>query len=233
MSYILKATTRVLRGDKSRLNGLIPAVVYSVGKTTQSIAVNSIEFVKLFREAGESSLIDLDLDGKNAGKVLVQDAQYDPVSDRVIHADFRMIDMTKRLQAKVVLRYVGEAPAVKEAGGTLVTNLNEVEIECLPADLIGHLDIDVTVLKTFDDFIKIKDLPLPAGVTIVSPHGDALVAKAQPAITEEEIKAQEEAAKSADVTKIEQAGKKKEEEPVEGEAAPAAEKKEEKKEEKK
>lgn len=236
MNYTLKVATRTDRGEKARINSLIPAVVYGAGKITQVVSLNGADFLKLYKEAGESSLIDLSLDGKDFGKVLVQDVQRDPITDRVIHADFRMIDMSKKLRAKVVLRYLGESPAVKETGGTLVTNLLEVEVECLPANLIGHLNVDVSALRTFDDVIKVKDLILSTGVTIVSPPGDALIAKAQPAITEEEIKAMEEAAKSADISKIEMAGKQKEDEEgeaAEGENVPGGEKKEEKKEVKK
>jgi len=235
MTYILNAVKRTEKGGKTKESGLLPGVVYGAGKEVQSITLNAIEFLKLYKEAGESSLIDLSVDGKNVGKVLVQDAQYDPVSDRLIHTDLRLIDMSKKLKAGVVLRYIGESPIVKATGGTLVTTLSEVEVECLPNDLVSHIDVDVSTLKSFEDVIKVKDLVLPAGITVVSPHGEALVAKAQPAITEEEVKAMEEAAKSADVSKIEMVEKKKKEEEgaEEGAAAPGAEKKEEKKEEKK
>jgi len=236
MSFILNATKRTEKGEKTRATGTLPGVFYGAGKEATSISLNLPEFLKLYKEAGESSLIDLNLDGKAVGKALVQEVQYNPVSDRMSHVDFRLIDMNKSLIAKVVLRYVGESGAIKASGGTLVTTLNEVEVECLPKDLVSHIDVDISVLKTFEDVIKVKDLKLPAGIKILSPQGEGLVAKAQPAITEEEIKAMEEAAKSADVSKIEVVEKKKEVEEGEEGAAPAvaaaAPKAEEKKEKK-
>jgi len=141
------------------------------------------------------------------------------------------------MTATVELRFVGEAPVIKEQGGTLMRNLESVEVKCLPKDLVSHIDVDLTVLKTFDDVVKIKNLIVPAGITITNPHAEDLIAKATAALTEEEIKAMEESAKPADLTKIEVAGKKKEEEGEEGvEAAAKPEAgagKEEKKEEKK
>ena len=225
MSFTLAANVRNLKGEKMRTRTVIPAVVYGMGGQASSISINYDEFVKLYNEAGEASLIDLSLDGKNEGKVLIQDIQYDPVSDRVTHVDLRRIDMNKSMTATVELRFIGESPVIKEQGGTLMHNISSVEVECLPKDLISHIDVDISSLKTFDDAIKVKDLVVPSSVTITSPQADDLVAKATPAMTEEEMKAME-AAAPVDLTKIETAGKKKEDE--EGaEAADGAEKKEE------
>lgn len=233
MSYLLNAVARKSKGELVRAAGQLPAVIYGAGSDTLSLALVPQEFLKLYKEAGDSSLIDLVLDGKNVGKVLVQEVQSDPVSNRIIHVDLRRIDMNKEMTAPVTLHFIGEAPVVKASGGTLVTNLNTVEVRCLPKDLVSHIDVDVSVLASFEDVIKVKDLKLSAGITIVSPHGDDLVAKAARALTEDEIKAMEAAAtEPADLSKIEVAGKKKEEE---GEAEEGAEagKAEEKKEEKK
>lgn len=235
MPFTLAAVVRKEKGEKVRYAGQLPAVVYGAGSTTESLSLNPQEFLKLYKEAGDSSLIDVIVDGKASGKVLVQEVQVDPVSNRIIHVDFRRIDMNKAMTAPVSLRFVGEAPIVKSSGGTLVTNLSTVEVKCLPKDLVSHIDVDLSSLVSYEAVIKIKDLKLPTGITIISPNAEDLVAKAARALTEEEIKAMETAAtEPADLTKIEVAGKKKEEEGEEGaegekaEAAPA-EKKEEKK----
>ena len=223
MTFTLNAVLRKEKGEKIRWSGQLPAVVYGAGDKTESLAVSPQEFLKLYKEAGDSSLIDLVLDGKNSGKVLVQEVQADPVSNRIIHVDLRRIDMNKAMTAPVVLKFVGEAPVIKASGGTLVTTITTVEVKCLPKDLVSHIDVDISGLVSFENIIKIKDLKLPAGITIVNPHAEDLVAKATRALTEDEIKAMEEAGKEAvDLTKIESAGKKKEEEGEEGEAAPAA-----------
>lgn len=234
MSFKLSAAERTIKGEKVRTKTVLPAVVYGMGGTATSLTLNYDEFVKLFAEAGEASLIDLFLGDKADGKVLIQDIAYDPVSDRVVHVDLRRIDMTREMTATVELRFIGEAPVIKAQGGTLMRNIESVEVKCLPKDLVSHIDVDLGVLKTFDDVIKVKDLTIPAGITITSPNDEDLVAKSTAALTEEEIKAMEEAAAPVDLGKIEVAGKKKEEEGEEA-AAEGAEpaEKEEKKEEKK
>ena len=238
MVYSLSAATRTMKGEKARTAKEVPAVVYGAGSEAQSLTLNKAEFLKLFKQAGGSSLVDLAIDGKDAGKVLVQEVQNDPVKDNVIHVDLRRIDMNKAMTAPVTLKFVGEAPVIKASGGTLVTTVNTVEVKCLPKDLVAHIEVDLSGLNTFEDIIKVKDLKLPAGIQIVNPHAEDLVAKVARALTEEEIKAMEEAAKApSDLSKIEVAGKKKEEEgeAAEGEEGAKAEEKkpEEKKEEKK
>lgn len=212
MPFKLSAKHRTDRGDKSRTATKIPAVVYGAGGESESLTLDHASFLKLHHDAGVSSLIDLEVDGKTAGKILIQALQHDPVSDRVTHVDLRRIDMNKPVTATVELRFTGESPAIKELGGTLMHSLSSVHVKCLPQDLVGHLDVDLSVLKTFDDVVKIKNLVLPTGLEITSPHAEDLVVKAMPAMTEEEIKKMEEEAKTADVSKIEVAGKKKEEE---------------------
>ncbi len=224
MTFSLSALKRTLGGDKTRAEGQLPAVVYGGTAAPDSVAVDYPQFVKLYRQAGEASLIDLTIDGKDAGKVLVQDVQYDPVSDRPIHADFRRIDMNKLMTATVELKFTGEPPVVKALGGTLVTNLTSVQVRCLPKDLVSSLTIDLTGLNTYEDVIKVKDITLPRGVEIISAKQTDLVAKAVPALSEEELKAlDEKGSAGADLSKIESAGKKKEEEAEDG-AAPADDK---------
>jgi large subunit ribosomal protein L25 len=226
MTYSVVAVTRTDKGEKVRKLGQIPAVVYGKGADAESVSLEYAHFTKLYRTAGEASLIDLMLDGQNKGKVLIQDVQFDPVKGRVIHVDLRRIDMNKAMTATIELRFIGESPIIKAAGGTLVTNISSASVECLPKDLVSHIDIDLSVLTTYDDAIKVKDLKLPEGIKIAELDPEALIVKAQAAITEEEIKAMEEAATTpVDLTAIETEKKGKEED---AEAAPEGAQKEEK-----
>ncbi len=219
MAYLLQAVTRTIKGEKSREQGKLPAVTYGAGNETISLDLNYGDFLKLYKQAGDSSLIDLEIDGKNVGKVLVHEVQYNPVKDTPTHIDLRRIDMNKLMQAPVVLHFIGEALAVKAMGGTLVQNLSQVTVECLPKDLVSSIDVDLSSLKTFEDLVKVKDLVLSEGLTIVAPLGDVLVVKVTASMTEDEIKAMEDAGKNLDVNKIESSGKKKEEEGAAGEGA--------------
>ena len=220
MNFQLTAAKRAVKGEKVRREGQLPGIVYGAQSTAESVSVGYADFVKLYKQAGESTLVDLMLDGAAHGKVIVQAVQHDPVSDRIIHVDLKRIDMNKKMQAPVELRFTGEAPIIKAQGGTLVTTVHTVEVECLPQDLVSHIDVAISGLNTYEDIIKIKDLVLPAGIKIVSPHAEDLVVKAAPALTEEQIKAMEEAgAVAADLSKIESAKPKPVEEGAEGEAA--------------
>lgn len=206
-----------------REQGNIPAVLYGHGIETKSLEVAEQPFLKLYKQAGESSLVELAVNDANPIKVLIHDIQRDPVTDRVIHVDFYQVRMDEKLTAEVELNFIGESPAVKEQSGILVKSMNTVEIRCLPKDLIHRLDVDISVLKTFDDMIHVKDLTFPQGIEVLSDPGNA-VALVTPPRSEEEISALNEQV-TEDVEKVEVAGKKKEEEPAEGEA-PAAESKE-------
>lgn len=208
MSYLLQAVTRTIKGEQSRALGKLPAVAYGAGSEVISLDLVNSDFLKLYKLAGDSSLIDLEIDGKNVGKVLVHEIQYNPVKDTPVHVDLLRIDMNKSMQAPVVLKFVGEAPAVKELGGTLVHNVSQVTVECLPKDLVSLLEVSLTGLKTYDDAIKVKDLVLGAGLVVIAPAGDVLVAKVTPAMTEDQMKALEEAGKTADVAKVEVVGQK-------------------------
>ncbi|TAN33245.1 50S ribosomal protein L25 [Patescibacteria group bacterium] len=223
MSFSLSAKTRTEKGEKVRSKTAIPAVVYGAGSKVESLTLSAADFAKLYQSAGEASLIDLAIDDKANGKVLIHALQYDPVTDAVAHVDLRRIDMTKPMTASVRLVFSGESPVIKEQGGTVVRHLEEAQVRCLPKDLIAQITVDLGALKTFDDVVRVRDLSLPAGVAIINHGPEDLVVKALPALTEEEIKAMEEAAKPADLSAIEMAGKKKEEEAAEGEEGAALE----------
>jgi large subunit ribosomal protein L25 len=176
-----------------RIDGKLPGVLYGPEIDPVSIEVDRLAFQKLYNEAGESSLINLTIEGEKDEPtiVLIQDVQYDSIKQIPTHFDLRQIKMGVEMTASIELNFVGEAPAVKEQGGTLVKNRDYVDIKCLPRDLVSEVEIDLSVLKTFDDSIYIKDLQLPAGITI-DEEEETIIAKVTPPLTEEQLKAMEE-----------------------------------------
>lgn len=161
-----------------RAKGFIPAVFYGHKQAATSISVKEIDFMKAWKEAGESSVIhltgaDVDLE------VLIQDIDLDPVTDVVRHADFYVIEKGKKVTVHIPLEFTGVAPAVKDLGGILVKVLHEIEIEAMPKDLPHNLAVDVSVLATFEDRIFAKDIPLPAGVTYVGKQEEVVASIAQ------------------------------------------------------
>ncbi len=176
-----------------RASGIIPGVLYGPQQPSTAIGVEQVVFSKLYREAGESTLIDVSLDGGASAKALIDEVQRDPVKGTIIHVDFRQINMNKEMVTDIDLRFVGDAPAVKELGGTLVKPHEKLKVKCLPKDLVGHIDIDLGILKTFDDAIRASDVKLPAGMTLLD-KPDAAIAKVARPLTEDELKALEAAA---------------------------------------
>lgn len=181
--HILEATTRTEKGRKTealRAEGLVPAVVYGAGTEPVSVTVDRNAFVKMYNTAGESSLVSLNIDGKDAVKVLIQDYQQDPLTDFVTHADFRAVDMNTPVEAVAKLEFVGESMAVKGLGGTLVKSLTYVTIKALPAKLVAALDVDLALLATFDDVIRAGNLATPEGVEVTSDPNATIASVAAP-----------------------------------------------------
>lgn len=204
MTYSLQVAARTLAGKKNKLlrdHGLIPGVVYGHGETNRLVEVKRALFEKLFQSAGESSLVDLSIDGTPSLKVLIHDVQNHPVNGQIIHIDFYQVKMTEKLTADVPLVFVGEPKAVKELGGILVKTLDHVKVECLPQDLVHELKVDLSSLETFDDTIHVKDIVVPSEINVLS-SADDMVVSIQPPRAEEEIKVAE-AEKPADVSEVE------------------------------
>ncbi len=178
----LKTTLReqTSRDAKTLRNaGSIPAELYGHNTDNQHLTVNAIEFEKVLRKAGESTIIELDMANGGKKNVLIQDVQYHYLNSQPIHVDFFEVSMTEKLTATVPIEFIGESAAVKVLGGTLLKVLTEVEVECLPADLPQHFEVDISKLATFEDAITVADIPHDAKVEI---QGDPeeFIAKVQP-----------------------------------------------------
>ena len=180
---ILESKSRTLKGRKCealRLKGKVPAVVYGAGIEPMNIEVERNAFVKTYNEAGESSLVELKIDGKDALHVLIQDFQQDPVTDNIIHADLRIVDMSQPIEVYVEFEFINEAPAVKALGGTLMHSLEGVEIRCLPNKLLRNIIVDLSSLVTFEDMIRVEDLTIPEGVEILEDSSASIVTVSPP-----------------------------------------------------
>lgn len=211
MSLSITAKKRTAIGvDEVRAAGEVPAVVYGGDRTTTTpVSVSASAFAKLYENAG-SSLVDFQVEGEPMVRVLIQDVQVDPVKGQAVHVDFRQINMNKEMSTTVELVFVGESAAVKGLAGTLAKSMNEVNVTCLPKDMVSEIEVDLSLLKTFDDVIRIKDIVVPAGITIDEDQ-ERVLATVTPPLTEEELKAMEDAAAPVDLSVIEVEKKGKEE----------------------
>ncbi len=168
-----------------RRAGELPAVVYGFGIDNSPVTVDRKTFWKVYGAAGGNTLIDLAIDGGKTVKVLIQDVQLDPVLDVPIHADFYAVNLKETVQTEIPLNFVGDAPAVVDLEGSLVTNKTEVEVKALPTDLISEIDVDVSVLKTFEDIIRVSDLKVPSTIEILDDPEDVVALVNEPKSDEE------------------------------------------------
>lgn len=191
--FILQTKIRKNLGKKAKLTrklNRVPSVVYGPQTKNISIEVDEKEFKKVLIAAGESSLIELLIDGeskKASHPVLVHEIQKDPVSGKIIHIDFFQPSLTKEVEVKIPLVFEGTAPAEKELGGTLNKNMLEIEVKALPQNLPHEIKVNIESLKTFENHILVKDLILPSGVFVLKNQDKIVAAVLPPQKIEEEL----------------------------------------------
>lgn len=152
----------------------LAGILYGRGLESVQLKLNYNVFNKLFAEAGESNLISLSLDGQEF-PVLVKATQKDVIKNTFIHVDFYKVNMKEKVRAEVPLEFVGESKAVKELSGVFIANIDEISIECLPADLVDHIDVDISNLNEFGDLLRLSDVNLPKGMEILNHEGNEVV----------------------------------------------------------
>lgn len=194
-----------------RKKGILPAVLYGPTiKGAQNLELDAKTFEKVYNEAGESSLINLEIDAGKKLPVIIHDIQKDPLTGEFIHVDFYQPNLDEEMVAKVPIVFEGNSRAVKELEGTLVKNISEVEVKALPHKLPKEIKVDIGKLENFDDHILIRDLILPEGVKLLKDPEEIVALVTPPEKVEEELaKPIEE--KVEDVEKVEEEKKEVEE----------------------
>jgi large subunit ribosomal protein L25 len=176
-----------------RRDGMIPANIYGHMEASLAVQLNAADFDTLRRAHKATGIIALRMDGAAPQTALVRHVQRHPVTGKIQHIDFFRVSLTERIELKVALRFTGEAPAVKSAGGVLLHLLDALEVECMAQDIIDSIEVDVSSLAEIDATIYAKDLQLPANYKLIT---DAEEPVAKVAATRAEVveKAAEEAA---------------------------------------
>ena len=190
-TLVLEAQTRDkdLNPSSLRREKRIPAVVYGPGSAPFSISMEYQSFRRIFKDAGESSLIDMSLDGNKSFKVLVQDVQFNPISDSIDHVDFLNVRMDHLLTTSIPLEVTGIAPAIKDFGGVLSMTHHEIQVRCLPGDLLKSLVVDVSGLKTFQDVIHVRDLKVSDKIQIMLDADEPVITVLPPRKEDEAVTA--------------------------------------------
>ncbi len=183
----LTAVKRDQFGRAARLvreKGLIPAELYGNGIKNEHVAVAIKDFRRVLKQAGETTLITLVIDGKKH-PVFIHEVTTHPVSDAIMSIDFYQVRMDEKLTMKVPLLFVGEASAVKEKGGVLVKAMSELKVEGLPADIPQNIEISLAPLSDIGSSIHVSDLSIAKNLKIVD-DGRAVVATVIAKMTEEQ-----------------------------------------------
>jgi large subunit ribosomal protein L25 len=225
-----QARTPGTKNDARRVRreGKIPAVVYGAGKESLSITVDPRVVTRILNsETGHNTIFDLTLDGEKT-KAMIVDWQYEPIKGRILHIDLKRIALDKVLTVSVPIELIGEAEGVKTQGGILEQMLREVEIECLPADIPSHIDVDVSHL-TFGKVLRVSDLPHLDKIKFLTDENQPV---AHVTSVKEEVAVTPEAAAEAATAPAEPEVIKKGKQETEEEGAEAAPEKAEKKEKK-
>jgi large subunit ribosomal protein L25 len=212
----LKAEKRATIGRSVkhlRREGLIPAILYGRDVEAVPLQINEKALYKVLREAGTHQLISLQIGKSRPQMTLARDIQRDVIRHNYVHVDFYAVKMDEKVTAHVPLVLVGGAPAVQDKGAILTQGLDELEIECLPSDLIASIEVSLENLADFNDTISVSDLTVPDTITVLS-DPESMVARVEsPRLPEEEeVEEAEGAPISAEPEVITEAREEKEEE---------------------
>jgi large subunit ribosomal protein L25 len=198
---ILQISPREVTGKATkrlRKSGIIPANISGHKEESQAVQVEALAFESLRRAHGTTGIITLRLsDSDRVQTALVRRVQRDPRTGKILHIDFSRVSLTERITMKVPLRYVGEAPAVKDEGGVFLHLLDALEIECTASDIVDYIDVDISSLTEIDSMLHAEDVKLPANFTLITDPNEG-IAKVAATRAEKAEEAAEEAAAPAE-----------------------------------
>jgi large subunit ribosomal protein L25 len=196
----LAAESREVLGKKVaalRRAGRLPAVVFGHGKPSVPVTVDSHDFELLRRRIAGSTLVDLSVDGKKAHPVLIHDVQVSPVTRKMLHAELFLVKMTEEITMDIPVVTTGEAPAVRDHGGTLLHLVESVKVKSLPGNLPERFEVSVESLMDFEGSIHVRDLEIPADVTVLTDPDEMIVRVQAPRVEAVEVPVEAEGAEGA------------------------------------
>jgi len=191
-----------------RKDGLVPAELYGHGIENLHLAVPKKDFLKVFKKAGENTVLDLLIDNEKR-PVLIYNVSSSPLTDEILNVDFYQVRLDQKIQLEIALNFLGEAPGVN-LGGILVRALQEVEVETSPLNIPSAFDVDLTKLVKIGDAIYVKDLKVSEGVKILIDPETVVATLTEPVSEEKEAELSQE----VDVSKIKVEAEEKKEKPA-------------------
>lgn len=185
----LKAQDRSVFGKKVknlRKEGKIPAHVFGNIKEVEHVTVEAGDFAKVFKQAGETGLIDLKIGEDRSRPVMIKELDVEPVKDQILHIGFYQVNLKEKVTVPVPIVLTGEeVESVKMGENVVLQNLSEVEVEALPGDLVENIEVNIEVLKNVEDAITVGQLNYDRTKLTVLADAETVVVKLAPAVTEE------------------------------------------------
>lgn len=173
VNFTLAASSRTVLGKgvrKLRRQKILPAVIYSSKVPSLPIQLKLSEFLSVFKQARETNVIQINLEDRSYN-CLIHDVDLHPYKNEIRHVDFLAVDLKEKITTNVPLKFVGQSEAAKNSGAVLITNLDEIKVECLPDKIPDFIEVDLSLLKTLDDVIYVSDLPQTTDYVILEdPH---------------------------------------------------------------
>ncbi len=192
--FILKADKRTVLGSKVkqlRRTGVVPANLFGKTIDSQAIQVNAVEFNRVYKEAGETSLIWVSVEGEDKERpTLVTSVHFNPVTGDKLHVDFHQVNLKEKVTANVPVEIIGQSEIVEANEAVLSQSLNEIEIEALPTEIPESITFDISSLKAIGDHLLVSDAKVSADVEIKTDPEQMVVSLQEP-MKEEVIEVEE------------------------------------------
>ena len=186
----LLATDRSILGKKTRFlrrQGITPVHLFGHGLKSQALQCDTANLRQILTQAGATRLINLEIEGDKRPKmVFIREIQIDRLTEQLLHVDFYQVKMTEKIKVDVPIILVGEAPAMKAKGRSLLHGVTSLSIECLPGDIPPQIEVDLSPLEEAEQAIYVRDITLSPDITVMI-DPDQLVAKVAEARVEEEV----------------------------------------------
>jgi len=204
MHYQITVTQREQTGKgycrKLRVKGLSPGIIYGHGRQSMPVFFNYKELYNIMKKAGESTIIELNVDNAEKVNALVKEYQLSPLDGHILHVDFYAVRADEAVTLSILIHIIGEAIGVKQGGGILEPVIRELEIECLPADIPEKIEVDVSKLNIGNE-ILVKDIILSDKVKVLNKPDAVVIMVEAPAVEEVVVAAPVEAPAEPEVMK--------------------------------
>lgn len=193
----IRLSPRTVKGKKVRFlrrQGIVPVHMYGRGIASLELQAPVSELRSVLLRAGTSVPVSVEIEGQQGENIcFVREVQHHPVTEELLHVDFMRVETSRKTRAEVPVELVGEAPAVREKGGSLLQLLQTLTVEALPLDMPATIQVDVSVLDDFEKVITVADIALPQSVAVLD-DPEEVVARVEPPTLEEGEEVEEEAA---------------------------------------